>query len=222
MKLGLTKQYSSPKFSTMAASASCFPRKYPFLKYAGTATLQSDTALATDTYTNLDAPFSLDAFAASAFATPFPRRRLWTSNPIAPTVDTTASGLPTESRSDSRGPRTRLFDFHSTDLVHSSEEHHDGTPPSFETTVTSAPDSMRYLQTRDPTKPVPPKTVMDLPEPSPTLMERAVRGRKAAEGSPDGARNAVEGSASPARVRARPVIVAVVFIASVGRTPDVK
>jgi len=54
----------------------------------------------------------------------------------------------------------RSRDFQDTSLVHGSSAHHAGTVPDFETLVTDAPDSMSVRQTREPTKPVPPTTVI--------------------------------------------------------------
>ncbi|KAL7440276.1 hypothetical protein ACHAXM_007102 [Skeletonema potamos] len=102
---------------------------------------------------------------AALFACPFPSSSFDGSVPITPTQLTTESGVPTTASSSSSLKESKSALFHTTCFVHSSSLHHLGAAPDLEMLDTIAPFSTKILQTLDPVKPVPPKTVIDSDKP---------------------------------------------------------
>ena len=92
------------------------------------------------------------------FAAPFPRRSSCGSRSTTPTHETTESQSPAISPTAASAP-SRSAATHLTSFVHGSSDAQAGQLPDLETLVTSAPLDTSTLQTREPTKPVPPSTV---------------------------------------------------------------
>mmetsp|Transcript_33255 Transcript_33255/g.70867 ORF Transcript_33255/g.70867 Transcript_33255/m.70867 type:complete len:204 (-) Transcript_33255:30-641(-) len=142
-----------------------FPSKYDLKNSGSQFSLHASTSDPTDTYAarwSLPPRFALSNAATLAFPLPF--RRTSGSVPMAPTHDTTASGLPTTSSNAAPSADNRSAFFHSTFFAHSSSRHHPGAAPDLDTLATSAPFPTRSLHAREPTKPLPPKTVTERDE----------------------------------------------------------
>ena len=149
-------------------SSGGWPRKKPktrsfrrTLKKSGSQlSLHASTSLLTETNAALFRFPPLSALPnAFVFASPFPFLKISGSVPITPRHETTQSGFPTISSIVASSADRKSTDFHWTESIQSESFAQEGGDPDFDRLVTSAPPSTSSLATREPTKPVPPKTL---------------------------------------------------------------
>mmetsp|Transcript_7613 Transcript_7613/g.17451 ORF Transcript_7613/g.17451 Transcript_7613/m.17451 type:complete len:201 (-) Transcript_7613:41-643(-) len=167
MKVGLTTHNfeAPPTLSCAASSASPLPSKYSLKNSGSQLSLHASTSLLTETKAALfrEPPLSalLNAF---LFASPFPFLKTSGSVPTTPRHETTQSGFPTTASTALASADRKSTDFHWTESTQSAPFAQSGIDPDLDMLVTSAPPSTSSLATREPTKPVPPKTLTESDE----------------------------------------------------------